>query len=89
MKTKTNQTIFDGFPTDVKLFLEEDVVTTFHAVSLKDYKDQLFLIIEQNNLYHAFIDTYAVKGNRYNETLKPIESFIVAGKKLWEKRKNS
>lgn len=78
---------FDNFPAHIKLFVEDDVITEFHAFSLKDYKEKLYDIIEKKELYHTFIDTYAVQGNRYNQILKEIESFLVASKKTWLKRK--
>lgn len=78
---------FDNFPTRIKLFVEDDVITEFHASSLKDYKEKLYDIIEKKELYHTFIDTYAVDGTRYNQTLKEVESFLVASQKTWIKRK--
>jgi hypothetical protein len=78
---------FDNFPTRIKLFVDDDVITEFHASSLKDYKDQLYVIIEERELYHTFIDTYAVEGNRYNQTLIEVESFLVASQKTWIERK--
>jgi hypothetical protein len=78
---------FDNFPTRIKLFVDDDVITEFHASSLKDYKEQLYVIIEERELYHTFIDTYAVEGNRYNQTLIEVESFLVASQKTWIERK--
>ena len=78
---------FDNFPARIKLFVEDDVITEFDASSLKDYKEQLYGIIEEKELYHTFIDTYAVEGNRYNQSLKEVESFLVASQKTWIKRK--
>lgn len=78
---------FDNFPTRIKLFVEDDVITEFHASSLKDYKEKLYVIIEERELYHTFIDTYAVEGNRYNQTLREVESFLVASQKTWIERK--
>ena len=78
---------FNNFPARIKLFIEDDVITKFYASSLKDYKEKLYGIIEEKELYHTFIDTYAVEGNRYNQTLIEVESFLVASKKTWLERK--
>ena len=76
------------FPASVKLFLEEDVISKFHAESRKDYKDKLFNLIEKHELYHAWIDTctYRTKG-RYDIEVKILESFRVCSRATWEKRK--
>ena len=79
---------FNNFPARIKLFIEDDVITEFHVSSLKDYKEKLYGIIEEKELYHTFIDTYAVEGNRYNQTLKEVESFLVASKKNLGRAKN-
>lgn len=88
MSRKVELEGLEDFPASVKLFLEEDVISKFHAESRKDYKDKLFDLIEKHALYHEWIDTctYRTKG-RYDVEVKILESFRVCSRETWEKRK--
>lgn len=88
MSRKVKLEGLEDFPASVKLFLEEDVISNFHAESRKDYKDKLFDLIEEHELYHEWIDTSTFKKQgRLNVTLKMVESFRVCSRETWEKRK--
>lgn len=87
-KTLKTTKELEMFPAFIELFREEDMLSKFYAESMKDYKDKLFDLIEEHELYHEWIDTCSVKEEGcLNVALKTLESFRVCSRETWEQRK--